>query len=178
MKRILLSICAVAALLLSSCKPSHETLVNEIEACEARLMELNVMTNESAADSLLALYEKFVEAYPKDSLAPIYLFRSADMLTNMGRTEEAVNQFDNVINNYPDFPDIAVCYCMKGMAYEQNQQYDLAKEAYEVFLNKFPDHYLAADTRAIMPYIGLSPKEMLDVLLSEADSSIIPAVTE
>ena len=55
---------------------------------------------------------------------------------------------------------------MKGSAYEQNQQYDLAREAYTEFVEKYPDHVLAPDTRKMLPYIGLTPEEQLEAIMN------------
>lgn len=178
MKRIFLTLCCVAALLLTACKPNRNQLQEQITEMEGRLFASLVMSENETADSLVALYAQYVDAFPKDSLAPIYLFRSADVLINMNRTDEAEDQLDRMIEEYPDFEEIAMCYFQKGFAYEQNQQYDLAKEAYSEFVSKFPNHYLANDTRKMLPYIGLSPEEMLDVVMQEADTTVVPAVTE
>lgn len=178
MKRIFLTFCCVAALLLTACKPNHDQLQDQITEMEGRLFDSFVMSENETADSLVVLYTKYADAFPKDSIAPIYLFRSADVLINMNRTDDAVNYLDRMIENYPDFEDIAMCYFQKGFAYEQNQQYDLAKEAYSEFVTKFPNHILAADTRTMLPYIGLTPEEMLDVVMREADTTVVPAVTE
>ena len=68
---------------------------------------------------------------------------------------------------YPGFEDIAMCQFLKGQAYEANQQYDLAREAYTEFVNNYPDHILAADTRKMIPLIGMTPEEQLEAILAQ-----------
>ena len=75
---------------------------------------------------------------------------------------------DSVITLYPGYDDIAGCHFLKGQAYENNEQYDKAREAYTLFVTNYPDHYLAPDTRKMLPYIGMTPEEMLDAILANA----------
>ena len=60
-----------------------------------------------------------------------------------------------------------------GNAYESNSQFEEAKAAYQVFVDKFPDHFMAEQTRKMIPLVGMSPEEMLDKILDDANNSII-----
>ena len=44
---------------------------------------------------------------------------------------------------------------MKGYAYEVAEQIDQAREAYTYFVENYPDHYLAADTKKMIPFLGM-----------------------
>ena len=103
--------------------------------------------------------------------------RAADVMTNIGRCDEAIEYLDRIIDNYPDYSDLAGCYFLKGYAYEQAEQYDLAREAYTYFVKTYPNHVLANDTRTMLPYLGLAPEEMLDMLLS-GDSIVAETLRE
>ena len=56
---------------------------------------------------------------------------------------------------------------MIGYTYETNEQYDLAKEAYQIFVDKFPNNILAADTKKMIPYVGMPPEQILNILMDE-----------
>ena len=88
-------------------------------------------------------------------------------MTNVSRAEEALQYLDRIIDNYPDFNDLAGCYFLKGYAFEMAEKYDLARDAYTYFVETYPDHVLANDTRAIIPYLGMAPEDMLDLLLDK-----------
>ena len=51
--------------------------------------------------------------------------------------------------------------------------YDEAKAAYQTFVDKYPDHYMAEQTRLMIPKVGMSPEEMLDQILANANDTII-----
>ena len=69
---------------------------------------------------------------------------------------------------YPGYEDIAGCYFLKGYAYENAEKYDEAREAYSYFVENYPDHYLAADTKVMINYIGMNPEEMFDAIMANA----------
>ena len=66
-----------------------------------------------------------------------------------------------------------ICYFLKGKAYEDNSQYEEAKQAYQTFVDKYPDHYMAEQTRLMIPCVGMSPEEMLSNILANANDTLI-----
>lgn len=171
MKKIALLMFAAA--LFVACGQNREERLAEIKAFEDSIFESPIAADTATANRLTELYVNFVNKYPKDSVAPEFLMKAADIQSNVLHTERAVGLFDRVIEEYPDFEDVPMCYFLKGNAYELNSQYDKAKATYELFLDKFPDHYMAEQTRTLIPLIGMSPEEMLDAILANANDTII-----
>ncbi len=167
MKKILTLIAGIA--LLAACSaPDREKELNNIAEHEQMLSAIDVSSDDDAAIELLALYRKFAADFPEDSLAPAYMTKAADLCINLGKSEEAVALLDSVINLYPGYDDIAGCYFLKGYAYENAEQYEEAKEAYTYFVENYPDHYLATDTKVMLNYIGMNPEEMFDAIMANA----------
>lgn len=156
-----------AVVLLAACSPNREKQLKAIEEHEQTLSSVDIIADDSDIDALLALYRTFAADFPDDSLAPVYLQRAADMSISIGRQDQAVGLLDSVINLYPGFEDIGGCWFLKGYAYETAGQYDQAREAYSHFVENYPEHDLANDTRKTLPYLGMSPEEMLEAILSE-----------
>jgi len=167
MKKILTLIAGIV--LLAACSaPDREKELNNIAEHEQMLSAIDVSSDDDAAIELLALYRKFAADFPEDSLAPAYMTKAADLCINLGKSEEAVALLDSVINLYPGYDDIAGCYFLKGYAYENAEQYEEAKEAYTYFVENYPDHYLATDTKVMLNYIGMNPEEMFDAIMANA----------
>ena len=156
-----------AVLLLAACSPNREKQLKAIEAHEETLSSVDIIADDSDIDALLTLYRSFAADFPDDSLAPVYLQRAADLSISIGRQDQAVSLLDSVINLYPGFEDIGGCWFLKGYACETAGQYDQAREAYTFFVENYPEHDLANDTRKTLPYLGMSPEEMLEAILSE-----------
>jgi len=160
MKKIFLLVAACAVLV--ACGPSREERVDQILDFEDSVFENAIGADPATADQLTDLYVAFADKYPQDSLTPQFLMKGAEMQSNVIHTERSIELFDRVINDYPYFSEVPMCYFLKGNAYDLNCQYDEAKKAYEEFLEKYPDHFMAADTRKLIPLVGMSPEEIFE----------------
>lgn len=170
MRKIILAIMGMG--LLAACGnknnvPDRDVLVDSIEVMEQSLMNASVNTDLQKSNQMIALYDLFANNYPDDSLAPIYMMRSAEIEINTGNYEAGIATLDSIMNLYPGYEELPICQFMKGTAYEMNQQYDLAREAYTEFVERYPDHVLASDTRKILPYVGLTPEEQLEAIMGK-----------
>ena len=108
MKRLVLFLSITA--LLVACGPSRQDSIDQIEDFEDSLTESAIVVDSAAAEQLTNLYVEFADKYPSDSLAPQYLMKAADMQSNVMNTERAVALFDRIIENYPDFDQLPICY--------------------------------------------------------------------
>ena len=158
-------------LLLASCgnksELDHDQLIDSIGRMHEQLSDYTVNADTAKAHQMLALYDQFVKSYPEDSLAPIYMLNAAEININLSNYEQGISLLDSILTLYTGFEDLPICQFLKGQAYEQNQQYDLAREAYTEFVEKYPDHILAADTRKMIPLVGLTPEEQLEAILGK-----------
>lgn len=167
MKRIL--ICLAATALLVACGPNRDKEIKTIEEHEQALSTIDISSDDSEAMQVVDMYCKFANDFPEDSLAPVYLMRGADLCINLGYTEQAINMLDSIIEQYPGFEDIGGCYFLKGYAYDVAEQFDQAREAYTYFVENYPDHDLAADTRTVIPYLGMTPEDMFEAIMNAAN---------
>lgn len=161
------------AAMVAACGPSREERIEQIQDYEDSIFELSIAADTASADELTDMYIAFADKYPADSLTPQFLLKAAEVQSNVLHTERAIELFDRVIEDYPDFEAVPICYFLKGNAYELNSQFDEAKKAYEVFVDKYPDHYMAEQTRLMIPRVGMSPEEMLADILANASDTII-----
>lgn len=163
----------MAAVLLVSCGPNREERINQIDTLEKELREASIFADTVKAEQITTMYVEFADKYPTDSLAPIYLFKAADVQSNMLHTERAIKLFDRIIADYPDFSEMPTCYYLKGASYEMNSMIPEAKAAYQEYLDKYPDHIFANDLRRTLPLIDMSPEEQLAAILEQANDTII-----
>ncbi len=159
----------IVIILLTACRhtPSRDQAIADIVACEQQLAQVSVATDEETARQMTDLYCQFATLFPDDSLAPVYLSRAADISLNLGDNQQAIAILDSIIELYPGYEDIAGCLFLKGQAYENSEQYDLARQTYTQFVTEYPDHVLAPDTRIMLPYIGLPIEEMFNALIGD-----------
>ena len=167
MKKTILII--AASLLMIACGQNREKEIKNIEQHEIELSTIDISSDDSAAVEMVDLYRKYAANFPDDSLAPAYLQRAAEICINIGQTDQAIDLLDSVITQYQSFEDVAGCWFMKGYAYETAEQFDQAREAYTYFVENYPDHYLASDTKKMLNFLGMSPEDMFDAIMNMAN---------
>jgi len=117
------------------------------------------------AAKMLALvnnYGKFANENPDDDLTPGYLFKAGDISMGLEKATLAIEFFDRLIENYPEFEKVAYCYFLRAFVFENNLN-DLvsAKAAYILFIEKYPDHEMTDGAKFSLKNLGKSPEELI-----------------
>ena len=166
------SVVLVAVALLSACGPNRDKLQAEIADSEKALTTLQYELDTVAARQLLKDYLRFVDHFPADTMSPVYLLKSASLLLGIGDPDQAVAVFDRIIDQYPQYEDLPLCYVFKGKALEESQRTEEAVVVYEAFLKNYPDHFLAHDISTVLPLVrqGMDEQQQLEYLLSHDEN--------
>jgi tetratricopeptide (TPR) repeat protein len=172
MKRLSFTIVALCAIILVSCHPNRSKELTQIQQYEDSLLHnaAQVIIDTNLGNQTVALYLQFANDFPNDSLTPGFIYKAADISFNMGKYPAALDYFNRIIDNYAEYSDLGTCYFMVGETYNCMSQYEQAKEAYQQFIELFPDHPLAKDIRYQLEHnmVGMSPEEMLSVVMENA----------
>lgn len=154
--------------LLASCGPNREKSIKAINLNEQKLSAIDITTEDSLAMQTVEMYITFATEFPDDYMAPVYMKRAAEIKTNMDAPEEAIELLDSIISQYPGYDDLADCYFLKGQAYEKAGDYEMARQVYAEFADKYPNHVLAASTKTMLEHnlIGASQEELQNYLFS------------
>lgn len=170
MKKNIFVLSVLLLTLLVACKPNQEKQIKAINQLEKELTNSGFIVDEVKGGQMVRMYMQYANDFPSDSLAPIYLYKASDIALNISHIDTAIICLDKIIEQYPDFKDVSSCYFWKGNAYESIKEFDKARDAYNTFLELFPTHPLAEDTRKMLPYLGMDPEEMLNKILANTSS--------
>ncbi|GMU96069.1 tetratricopeptide repeat protein [Ignavibacterium album] len=114
-------------------------------------------------------FTKIAEASDKNfspmalvQLATIYQNKMDKNISALESADKAQYYFRTVFDKYPENSDAPKALFMSAfiLANELNK-YDEATKAYNLFIEKYPNHELAASAKQELEYIGLSPEEIL-----------------
>ncbi len=167
MKNFLLLIIFISGIF--ACTPAKKTNVDknkllvEIQQIEKKIYADTVMDLDvGAANNAILLYSRFATQNPDDTASAEYLFRAAEICKSLGKGRLSLTYYEKIENDYPDFPKVAVCIFMQGFVNE-NLLLDIekAKYHYERFIEKYPNHALAKDTKVMIQNLGKSPEELI-----------------
>lgn len=170
MKKSIL-ILAAATIALAACnnnpkEPTRDELASSIDSIEAPLMQAAMIESidTTKGNKLIALYVKFADAFPNDTMAAPYLHRAAQVANGMGLYDEMITYYDRVIDNYPNYGHLDECFYEKGLALDNAGRKEEAREAYEEFLEEYPDHFLAKDIRTAVSLLDMSDEMLFEHL--------------
>jgi TolA-binding protein len=114
------------------------------------------------AHELVAAYLDFAEKQKESPEAPEYLYKAADLSLNLNDAKQSLDLYNRIIYQYPDFKKTPECLFLMGYIYENFfQELGKAKEIYEQFLAKYPNHDFADDARVSIENLGKSPEELI-----------------
>ncbi|RJP72565.1 MAG: hypothetical protein C4539_03375 [Ignavibacteriales bacterium] len=118
----------------------------------------------------VASYKALAEEYPESNNAVKALFEAAKIYqVKMIKEVEpkqsmlkAIEFYNKIYNDYNESPEAPKALFMKAFI-ESNelQNYDAAKQTYNLFLTKYPNNEMAASAKAELETIGLTPEEIL-----------------
>ena len=156
---------AVALLLMVSCSKQKKHY-SDIENMEKKLYSENFTYDDKGkaeAMELVTKYLSYAEMYPDDTLAPEFTFRAADLTMNFGDASKAINLYNKIIYTYPGYRRNPECLFLIAFIYDNHlQNYGKARQVYEEFLSRYPDHDFADDASMSIRNLGKSPEELVN----------------
>lgn len=162
MKAKKLVILAGIAIILFACSQNPKA---RIESLEKKISAENFTLDENgkkAAADLVAAYLEYAEKQKDNPEAAQYLYKAADLSLNLGNSKQSLELYNRIIYQYPAFEKAPECLFLMGYIYENYfQELGKAKEVYESFLSKYPNHDFSDDARVSIENLGKSPEELI-----------------
>jgi outer membrane protein assembly factor BamD (BamD/ComL family) len=145
-----------------ACSTPQEKKAAQIKSLEDELFadETNIDREKSA--ELIKAYIAYSDEFPEDVNAANNLFKAADMSMNMNRPHQAIQLFNRILKDYPDFEKAPQCLFLKGYVHENNlNDLETARKIYTEFLEKYPDNDFADDAEVSIKNLGKTPEELI-----------------
>lgn len=163
MRKTYLFFFAIILILASGCGESKEKKADKISTLEKQLYASAATGfNKAKADSLLSLYESYVQKYPKDSLAPKYQFQAAGLAMTLGNGKKSLELYGNFIKLFPENPKVPVCMFFTAYIYENMiMNLEKAREIYLNFIEKYPNNDFVKDAQVALENLGKTPEQLV-----------------
>lgn len=157
--------------LLIACSSPQEKKEAQIKTLEDELFSDETTIDKIKADDLIEAYISFTDEYPDDPKAAGQLFKAADMSMNMNKPHQAIQLFNRILKDYPDFEKAPQSLFLKGYVFENNlNDLESAKRVYTEFLEKYPDDDFADDAEVSIKNLGKTPEELIREFEEQANS--------
>lgn len=168
--KILLSVFALSTFTIACKNSKPESQIAEtksqIKQLEDSLMAAPVGKNyQSHAPELVKLMSDYVEKNPKDTISAMYLFKAGDISRGLGKFDDAINFWQSLCEKYPDHRRAPDALFLQAFTFENDvKDLNKAKNLYEEFLKKYPNHAFSANIPVILENLGKSPEELIEAL--------------
>lgn len=145
---------------------SQAQLISTLGQLETELRsagESTLDTNKinTFVENALALATRF----PQDSLAPLYLFRAAELRHATGKWEEAIGLWGKVDSKFKNYQRSPEALFMQGFVAENElRDRKQAVKYYQIFIEKYPRHPLSTDASVLIENLkkGVSDQELIE----------------
>jgi tetratricopeptide (TPR) repeat protein len=155
-----------SGILVSGCTNTlnRDRQIFEIEQHESDLTRLYNQTGRSEATlakstELRDAYLRFADSWRSDSLSAEYLFQAAMIDADMrDDVSNGLGYLERIAAEYPDHPIHSKTLFLIGFTYaEQLNEFDKAREAYQQYLELYPDGEMAPSVRIELDNLGIRP---------------------
>ncbi|MDR0971916.1 MAG: tetratricopeptide repeat protein [Bacteroidales bacterium] len=163
----------IGLLVIASCKPTKEDRLKEIRDLERQTMMEAKTISDQRADSLLMMYDKFIEDFPTDSACVVMLYNASDICTNIDRCDKAINYLERLISDFDDNYMEEISRFKMGYIYEKAcKDKEKAKQAYREFIDEYPKSDLATDATTMLEILDLTDSLIMRKFEAENDTTI------
>ncbi len=119
--------------------------------------------NKANAEKYVDVCESYALAFPNDSLSASYLFKAAEMSRAMQSYGKTISLYDWITTYHSTDKNAPMALFLKGFLLENDlKKPEKAKEIYESFMQKYPNHAMAKDVNFLIENLGKSDKEIME----------------
>lgn len=147
----------------------RDSLLKTVQDLEAEILAQSPPAKELLSEAVTK-FQDFAGFFPEDSLSPDYLLKASDFAMALNEVERSVKILDKIIANYPDY------YRMEDVMYVKASHIDLnlrdttrAKQAYQEFMDRFPNSEMVDDAENRIANISLSIEELAEKFMKELE---------
>lgn len=144
-------------------KVDRIALKSALDALENELSNnTSTKIDTKKAKDLIEKSIQFVDAFPDDPMSPGYLFRTAEVSVGIKEHQKALEYWERLQTAYGTYEKAPIALFLQGFTCENHvKDTDKAKEYYNKFLTKYPDHEYADQVAMLLENIDISPEDLI-----------------
>lgn len=147
----------------------RDSLLKTVQDLEAEILA-QATPDKDLMSSAVTKFQDFAGFFPEDPLAPDYLLKASDFALALNEVDRSVNILDRIITNYPDYERLEDVMYVKASHIDLNlRDTTRAKEAYQEFMDKFPESEMIDDAENRIQNISLSIEELAEKFMKELE---------
>lgn len=154
-------------------KHEKDALAMQIDSLETILFGQESRIDREAAAQLLQSYIQFTDTYPADDRSADYLYKGAGIARGVGVHSRALKMYERILSDYPEYKKQAETQFLIAFTFDNDlNEKDLAREAYNKVIEKFPEHEFAAQSRERLKTLDLSDEELIELFTKKTNEAV------
>lgn len=127
--------------------------------------------NKENALKFVDVAEAYALANPNTDQAAQYLYKAAEVSRSIRTFPKTLTIYDWIINDYPEYSKTPTIVFLKGFLLDNElKNLDLAKQSYELFIDRYPEHELASHVKFLIENLGKTDEEILNLITKQKNS--------
>lgn len=152
----------------SNLPEDQPSLMEQIQDLENMLMQQtrdSMKINHKVARDYVTAIQLLAAIDSDNEKAPLLLNRAAAIAKGLGNNQQAITLYNWVINDFEGTGAAKKALFYKGFTLDEEMgDYARAREAYDKFLEKYPEDELAMQVKILKEQLGKSDEEILEAL--------------
>ena len=146
---------------------SKKLTLEDMRAAQSTLFNANGTLNEEEAPKVAKKYCKYVEQNPNDTTVVIWLFHAMEINTMLKNSDKSIKLCDQLLQQYPQSKWAPQALLMLGSFVYNDQLNDtaMAHATFQRLIDEYPDSDLVDDAQRSIEYLGLSPDEIMGLIM-------------
>ena len=147
----------------------HDEFSLELDELELKISE--DPSNEELLKEAITKFQDFAGLFPEDENSPDYLLKASDFSLAIKQPESSVKILDAIISKHPDYDKMEdVMYVRADHLDWELRDTTRAKQAYQDYIDAYPDSQRAADAALRIKFIAMSFEEYAEKIISEFEA--------
>jgi TolA-binding protein len=122
-------------------------------------------TDKKLANTAIEAFTQFAHHCASDSLAPIFLIKTAQIAQAINNTPQAKVVLEKCINDYPNFSNRAAAIFLLAQLYDEaiylNDE-EQAKALYQKIVDEYPKSDWAISAKGALKFIGKTDQQLIE----------------
>lgn len=128
--------------------------------------------NKDNALKFVDVAEAYALANQGSDQSAQYLYKAAEVARSIRTFPKTLTIYDWLISDYPNYEKTPTVVFLKGFLLDNEQQnLELAKESYEMFIDRYPEHELASHVKFLIENLGKSDEEILELITNKKEEA-------
>ena len=144
--------------------------LTNLKALESRIDNSLDMPKEKDFKEAITAFQDFAAIFPEDPKAPDYLLKASDISLTTEQPQMSVALLEQIIEKFPNYRRIEdVKYNRASHLDFELRDTTLAKEAYQGFIEEYPNSPLVNDCKSRIENIRYSADELAEKFMRELE---------